>query len=77
MGFDNPNYDVGAFFPPFLSVPEHRIGLAHTRSSAEEYLQLALALALLLSDCPAKEFVGIWSFRFHNFDIPEMRLITA
>ncbi len=69
VGFHNPDDDVDTFFPPLLSGLEHRIGFAHARGGAEEYLQLTLALTFLFGDSPVKEFVGIGSFRFHGFDI--------
>ena len=70
VGFRNPNDDVDAVFPFLSSGPEHRIGFAHTRGGAEEYIQLTLALTLLLRDSPVEEFVGIGSLRFHGFNIP-------
>ena len=71
VGFHNPNDDVDAFLPPHLSGSEHCIGFTHARGGAEEYLQLALALTLLLGDSFVKKFVGIGSFCFHGYDILE------
>ena len=48
VGFHNPDDDVDAFFPLLLGGPEHRVGFTYARGGAEEYLQLALALTLLL-----------------------------